>query len=69
MSADDTVRLAAVTEGLDADLLLGVAAHDPSRDVRRAALKVLAEGLDEDDGVGASSSMTTLSSPSTRPGL
>jgi hypothetical protein len=50
-SADDTVRLAAVTEGLDADLLLGVAAHDPSRDVRRAALKVLAEGLDEVDGV------------------
>jgi hypothetical protein len=50
-SADDTVRLAAVTEGLDADLLLKVAAHDPSRDVRRAALGVLAEGLDEVDGV------------------
>lgn len=50
-SVDDTVRLAAVTEGLDADLLLGVAAHDPSRNVRRAALKVLAEGLDEVDGV------------------
>jgi hypothetical protein len=50
-SADDTVRLAAVTEGLDAELLLRVAALDPSRDVRRATLKVLAEGLDEVDGV------------------
>jgi hypothetical protein len=50
-SADDAVRLAAVTEGLDAGLLLRVAAHDPSRDVRRAALMVLAEGLDEVDGI------------------